>query len=96
MIQIKNYWQLPAKKQQKQLDKINKIETQKALEQEAEEKRMLIYKGQLIKPEDYPCICKFEAPEHCYEDLKTQRKWLSQEKRAKQCFCPCHTWYEPF
>jgi len=97
MLEIKNYWQFPPAKQKKQLTKINKIEAEKALEAEACEKQLIIYKGKLVSAEDYPCMCELACPSQCYEEREgMDKKWSRREKKAEQCFCPCHTWYEPF
>lgn len=97
MLAIKDYWLLPPAKQQKRLNAINKIQQQADLEREACEKQLIIYKGKLVTAEDYPCTCELACPSQCYEEREgLDKKWSRQEIKAEQCFCPCHTWYEPF
>lgn len=94
---ISQYWTQPPAKRNRQLTTINKREKQFALEQEAEEKQMLIHDGKLVAPEDYPCVCEMACPSQCYEERENiEKRWTRKEKQAEQCFCPCHTYYEPF
>lgn len=97
MIDVHNYWTLPRAKQRKQYNQVKKQDAQVALEQEAEEKQLIILDGKLVKAEDYPCTCELASPHQCYEERENiEKKWSRKEIKNECCSCPCHTWYEPF
>ncbi len=91
---LPTYWQLPPDKQ----EAIIAEERNAELEREAAESQMLVYKGKLIKPEDYPCTCELADPSHCFQDGKKDAdyQWSEEERASEQCHCPCHRYHEPW
>lgn len=88
---MRDYWLLGYGQRE-----VARLQAQKsALEQEAEERGMLIHEGKLIQPEDYPCECKLQSPYHCYEEQHGVRAENAGDD-LPVCECPCHSYWQPF
>jgi len=93
---IKNYWSLAPSVQQSTLETVKQAD----LEAYAEEHRLLVHRGKLVKPEDYPCECEMESPSHCFQEINgwetnPTHDWTNEEQDDKQCHCPCHSYWIP-
>lgn len=56
----------------------------------AEEHSLLVYKGRLTRPEDYPCKCELQSPHQCAEERN------GRQGDDNYCKCPCHRFFEGF
>lgn len=95
-MQVSGYWTTTSAADQAEILKTVK---QADLEQYAADNFLILYKGKLYDdPAKVPCMCDMEAPDHCFTDTIWPRghKWTAEEKKDKCCYCPCHTYYEPF
>lgn len=83
-MELQQYWNLEPVRREGERRAARRAE----LEEQAEERRMLIHEGKLIKPEEYPCTCEWQSPSDCYAARKPGMP-------HGLCRCPCHTYCEP-
>lgn len=88
-LSVQDYWRLTLSAREQKRLYVRAAD----LEAEAEQKQMIVYKGKIISPRDYPCSCKLLLSDDCYQDRTAAGKFLSpKEHEESECHCPCHSY----
>ncbi len=87
MTVLKDYWVVTSSQQQELRQLVYGLE----LEEYARQHQLIVYRGKVIKPEDYPCGCELQDPLQCQLDPD-----LQMGVNDKTCVCLCHMYFEPY
>lgn len=87
-IPVRDFWLRSPKEQKALVKQASKLE----LEAYAEEHELLLYRGKLVKPDDYPCKCELCNAYQCWSDKHPDAP--DYMDGHYYCKCKCHTYYE--